>query len=291
MFIMKTKFVYILPAVLMMAFSCDKLHEPLTGADSLVRITTSWDMISTVPSPKTCDIVYRDTLGNYQFTHRVSSGYYTDTVRNGAYVAYGYYFKDGSMTIENLENYRETRFVIPEDANGKIKPTTELYTSEPTQPFKTNYFNTGGFSHMMKARFTVVEINVKLGENYSGITSCDMSLNNVYTAYDVYSDDVLKDHTATAEMSMNQLQDYHFLARGYYLGFDGTQGNVLTLTCRTGDGKYATQKINLSDKLDSFSQVIRVDVNLYCDTDDVTGDRFVMELGPVNVENGEDINM
>ncbi|MDE7133886.1 MAG: hypothetical protein K2N86_01215, partial [Rikenellaceae bacterium] len=147
------------------------------------------------------------------------------------------------------------------------------------------------FSHIMKARFTVVEINVKLGENYSGITSCDMTLNNVYTAYDVYSDNVLKDHTATAEMSFTQLQDYHFLARGYYLGFDGTQGNVLTLTCRTHDGKYATQKVNLSDKLDSYSQVIRVDVNLYCDTDDVTGDRFVMELGPVNVENGEDINM
>ena len=145
-------------------------------------------MITVEPTPKKCVVVFRDSNDNYVKSHEIYSPRDIDTLRDGAYTSYSYYVKDDVFSIQNIENFKETQFVVEADQNGFIPTKSELYVSNSSN-FDVLFFRPSGtLNQRMRAEFTVVETEVIFvgGSNASGINSCNVTLDNVFNTYDIH---------------------------------------------------------------------------------------------------------
>lgn len=287
---MNIKSTYVL-LVALLALSCEKIPDTFAERENSVNINTSWDMITQEPLPKKCVVVFRDSAGNYVKSHEIYSPKDTDTLRDGVYTSYSYYVKDGVFNIENIENFKETQFVVEADQNGIIPTQSELYVSNPYN-FDILFFRPSGtVNQTMRAEFTVVETEVIFvsGSNTSGLNACDVTLNNVFNTYDMYTRSVVKDALKTAKASLTRTENDKFFGRAYYLGFDPTNGNTLTIDLKTASGAAGTVRTDMANKLSTFTQKIRLTIYLYCNTSSVTNGRFPVEIRKVDIEDAETI--
>ncbi len=248
-------------------------------------------MITQEPLPKKCVAVFRDSAGSYVKAHEIYSPQDIDTLRDGVYTSYSYYVKEGVFSIENIENFKETQFVVEADQNGIIPTQSELYVSVP-YTFETHFYTPAKvINQVMRAEFTVVETEVVFvgSSNTAGLNGCDVTLDNVFNVYDIYTRSVAKDALKTAKASLAQTENAKFFGRAYYLGFDPTNGNTLTVDLKTENGATGTVKTDMANKLSTFTQKIRLKIYLYCDTSSIANGKFTVEIRKVDIEDAETI--
>ncbi len=248
-------------------------------------------MITVEPTPKKCVVVFRDSVDNYVKSHEIYSPKDIDTLRDGEYTSYSYYVKEGVFSINNIENFKETQFVVEPDQNGFIPTQSELYVSNSSN-FDVLFFRpSGSINQRMRAEFTVVETEVIFvgGSNASGINSCNVTLDNVFNTYDIYTRSVVKDALKKAKASLTQTENNKFFGRAYYLGFDPTNGNTLTIDLKTANGNTGTIKTDMANKLSTFTQKIRLKIYLYCNTSSVSNGKFTVELQKIDIQDAETI--
>lgn len=287
---MNIKVTYFL-LVALLAFGCEKIPDQFAERENSVNINTSWDMITVEPTPKKCVVVFRDSNDNYVKSHEIYSPRDIDTLRDGEYTSYSYYVKDDVFSIQNIENFKETQFVVEADQNGFIPTKSELYVSNSSN-FDVLFFRPSGtLNQRMRAEFTVVETEVIFvgGSNASGINSCDVTLDNVFNTYDIYTRSVVKDALKKAKASLTQTENNKFFGRAYYLGFDPTNGNTLTIDLKTANGNTGTIKTDMANKLSTFTQKIRLKIYLYCNTSSVSNGKFTVELQKIDIQDAETI--
>ena len=282
---MNIKVTYFLIVAALLSSGCKKIY------DSTLKINTSWDMLTVEPTPKKFVAVIRDSVGDMVKSHEFYSPEDVDTIQDGSYSIYSYYVKENVFTINNLENYRETQFVVKPNSDGTIPTQSELYVSS-LYNFDTHfYLPTKVISQTMRPEFTAADLEVVFvdGSNVAGLNACDVTIGNVYDTYDIYTRSVAKGALKSAKTSLTQTGGAKFFGIAYYLGFDPNNSNALTVDLRCANGNRATAMTDLANRLSSYKQKIVVTIYLYCDTSQVTNGRFLLEIRNVSIRDAETI--
>ena len=266
---------------------CSKMHEKIEGTDGSLTINTAWSMITSEPEPKKCFAVMFDSLDNYVLSKEIYSPLHTDTFKNGKYSIYEYYFKNDVFAVKNIENYKETQFVVEPNEEGVIPADAELYVSLPTTT-EVDYFRGKSVFQVLYPEFTIIDVTVIMTGDISGITSCALDIDNIFNTYDVYTDAPLKNSTFTATSTLERTENDTFYAQSFYLGFDSTNGNAITLNFGTNKGVIGVLKTDLSRRLDSYTNSIKMEITVECQTDMLVDDgMFYVKLKNLYIDNND----